>query len=116
MYAWKTKFACVFRCFISYSISALCHCPGGPLWCLQWVMYNSPRSKKGRTKPGVERKKETACFIHCDVFGVLYSSLSVKTTPTEPSFLPLAQQLYTLPLLTGSLVASSSHVYVVWKD
>lgn len=79
-------------------------------------MYNSPRSEEGRTEPGVEKKKETARFIHCDVFGVPYSSLSVKTTPTEPSFLPLARKLCTLPLLTGSLVAGSSHVYVGWKD
>lgn len=73
-------------------------------------------ARKAEPSPRLKRKKETSCFINCDVFGVPYSSLFGKNNPyLIPSFLPMARQLYTFLLLTGSLVAGSSHVYAGWK-
>lgn len=37
--------------------------------------------RKAQPGPGVERKKETASFIHCDVFAVTYSSLFGENNP-----------------------------------
>lgn len=43
-------------------------------------------ARKAQPRPGVERKKETPCFIHCDVFAVTYSSLFGENNPYQTFF------------------------------